>query len=233
MKYKIAAVALTSLFLMGCAQNDSKPIKEVLNQTTQENLTPDKVISLLKEGNQRFMSGNTINRDTSKLVQDAVTGQHPKAIVLSCVDSRVPTEELFDLSIGDIFVARVAGNFENTDILGSMEFATKISGAKIVLVLGHEYCGAVNAAIDGAELGNITPMLENIKPAIASFDDYLGEKTSKNKEFADKVIKQNILQTIADIRKDSPVMAQMEKEGEIKIVGANYSLHTGKVTFLD
>ncbi len=231
MKYKIATVALASLFLFGCSTNNSEPVTNVLSQADQANLTPDKVINLLKEGNQRFVSGNVIERDSAKLVQDAADGQHPKAIILSCVDSRVPAEELFDLSIGDVFVARVAGNFENTDILGSMEFATKVSGAKVVLVLGHEYCGAVNAAIDGAELGNITPMLENIKPAIAHFSKYTGEKTSKNKAFADKVIKQNVLQTIADIRERSPILANLEKEGTIKIVGANYSLHTGKVEF--
>jgi carbonic anhydrase len=148
------------------------------------------------------------------------------------VDSRIPVEDVFDLGIGDIFVARVAGNFENTDILGSMEFATRISGARLILVMGHSDCGAVHAAIDGAELGNITPMLENIQPAIDSLTDYEGERTSSNSEFAHKVTEGNIRQTMEDIRSRSPVIAEMEKNGEVQIVGALYEMSSGVVTFI-
>jgi len=208
-------------------------VERVLTQEEQANLTPDEVLSQLKSGNRRFVAGTLTSRDHSAQVRDAATGQFPKAMVLSCVDSRIPVEDVFDRGIGDIFVARVAGNFENTDILGSTEFATKVSGAKLVLVLGHEYCGAVIAAIDGAELGNITPMLENIKPAIEALSSYKGDKTSKNADFVHEVTKKNVLLTIADIRTRSPILKQMEDAGEIKIVGALYDMHTGEVDFLD
>ena len=132
-----------------------------------------------------------------------------------------------------MFVARVAGNFENTDILGSMEFACKVSGAKLVLVLGHERCGAVQAAIDGAELGNITPMLANIKPAVDSLSDYKGDKSSENPEFVHMVVEENVRLTIADIRERSPILKKMEGNGEIKIVGALYDMNTGEIEFLD
>lgn len=144
-------------------------VESVLTKEEQDRLTPDKVLELLEEGNRRFVSGTLTSRDHSKQVREATKGQYPKAIILSCVDSRVPVEDVFDRGIGDVFVARVAGNFSNTDILGSMEFACKVSGSKLVLVLGHEHCGAVKGAIDGVELGNITPMLENIKPAVEHF----------------------------------------------------------------
>ncbi|MCA9006529.1 MAG: carbonic anhydrase, partial [Planctomycetaceae bacterium] len=146
---------------------DIKPlVNRVLTQEEQAKLTPDEVLTMLKEGNQRFVAGTLTARDHSKLVREAALGQYPKAVILSCLDSRVPVEDVFDRGIGDIFVARVAGNFENTDILGSMEFACKVAGSKLVFVLGHESCGAVNGAIDGVELGNITAMLANIKPAV-------------------------------------------------------------------
>lgn len=160
-------------------------------------------------------------------------GQFPKAVILSCLDSRIPVEDVFDRGIGDIFVARVAGNFANTDILGSMEFGCKVSGAKLVLVLGHESCGAIAGAIDGVELGNITPMLANIKPAMAYFDNYSGDKTSANKEYMNMVTDQNVRCTIEYIRKNSPILETMEKEGKIAVVGGVYDMHTGEVRFLD
>ena len=237
----IIVVCLMTLFLFGCTQNqtkvtteNSKPfIKNVLTKEDQDNLTPDAVINLLKEGNQRFVSGTLTTRNHSKQVRAASFGQHPKATILSCIDSRVPVEDVFDVGIGDVFVARVAGNFENSDILGSMEFANKVSGSKLILVLGHEYCGAVRGAIDKVELGNITLMLENIRPAIDHFSEYHGDKTSKNDEFVHLVAEQNVLQTIEDIRKYSPILKEMEDNGEIKIVGGLYSMYTGEVTFLD
>ena len=208
-------------------------VERVLTQEEQAKLTPDEVLRLLKAGNQRFVAGTLTSRDHSAMVRQAATGQFPKAMILSCVDSRIPVEDVFDRGIGDIFVARVAGNFENTDILGSMEFACKVSGAKLVLVLGHEHCGAVMAAIDGAELGNITPMLENIKPAVAALSSYEGVKTSKNPDFVHKVTEKNVRLTIADIRKQSPVLKQMEDAGDIKIVGGLYDMATGEIDFLD
>jgi len=228
--------------LSGCTQgqhpvtsSSAEPlVHTVLTKQEQDRLTSDEVLKLLKEGNRRFVSGTVTSRDHSKQVRDAANGQYPKAIVLSCIDSRVPVEDVFDRGIGDLFVARVAGNFENTDILGSMEFACKISGSKLILVLGHEYCGAVKGAIDGVELGNITPMLGNIKPAIEHFNltEYKGDKTSQNEAFVHMVAEQNIWETIEDIRKYSPILKEMEENGEIKIMGGMYDMKTGQVSFL-
>ncbi len=215
------------------AQDSAPRVDRVLTQEEQKALTPDDVLKLLKQGNQRFISGTVTKRDHSAQVRDAVNGQFPKAVILSCIDSRVPVEDVFNQGIGDIFVARVAGNFENTDILGSMEYATKVSGSKLVLVLGHESCGAVKAAIDGVKLGNITAMLENLKPAVDALSGYKGEKTGGNPEFVHLVAEKNVRLTMDRIRERSPIMKEMEEEGQIKIVGALYDMKTGKVTFLD
>ncbi len=207
-------------------------VEDVLTQEEQAALTPDMVIQLLKDGNERFINGDMTIRDHSELVRKSAKAQYPKAIILSCVDSRVPVEDVFDRGIGDIFVARVAGNFVNEDILGSMEFACKVSGSKLVLVLGHEYCGAVKAAIDDAQLGNITAMLTNIKPAVAAVE-YTGERNSSNAEFVHKVSESNVRNTINEIREHSPILKEMEDQGEIKIIGALYDMDNGKVSFLD
>jgi carbonic anhydrase len=215
------------------AQEDAGHIDRVLSQEEQAALTPAEVLRLLEEGNGRFTAGTLTSRDHSSQVRDAAGGQFPKALVLSCVDSRIPVEDVFDLGIGDIFVARVAGNFENTDILGSMEFATKISGAKLILVLGHEDCGAVKAAIDDARLGNITAMLENIKPAVDALADFPGEQSSSNPDFVHEVAIKNIQLSIEDIRERSSVLRELEEQGNLTIVGAIYNMHTGVVEFLD
>lgn len=208
-------------------------IEHVLTQEQQGRLTPTKVLALLKEGNGRFVDGEVTLRNHKEQVRRAATNQFPEAIVLSCVDSRVPVEDVFDLGIGDIFVARVAGNFVNPDILGSMEFACKVSGAKLVLVLGHEHCGAVKGAIDAVELGNITAMLANIKPAVNSSASYKGDKTSANEEFVHLVAQENVQLNIARIRQESPVLQEMEAAGEIGIVGAMYDMSTGQVDFIE
>ncbi len=207
-------------------------VEDVLTKEEQDALTPDMVIQSLKEGNERFMRNDLTARNHSEQVRKSTNAQYPKAIVLSCVDSRVPVEDVFDRGIGDVFVARVAGNFVNEDILGSMEFATKVSGSKLVLVLGHEHCGAVKAAIDDVKLGNITPMLTKIKPAVAAVE-YEGDRSSKNAEFVHDVCETNVQFTIDQIRRDSPIMKEMEDNGEIKIVGAVYDMDNGKVTFLN
>ena len=209
------------------------PLKEkVLTAAEQNELKPDLVIQRLKQGNKRYMNNDLTLRDHSALVRDATTGQYPKAVILSCLDSRVPVEDVFDKGIGDLFVARIAGNFVNEDLLGSMEFGCKVSGAKLILVLGHESCGAIKSAIDNVELGNITAMLSKIKPAIAKSQDFKGDKTSKNAGFLEYVAKNNVIQTIETIRIKSPILKKMEDKGEIKIVGAYYDLHTGEVIFL-
>lgn len=209
------------------------PLKEkVLTAAEQKALTPDYVIQSLKDGNKRFRNNDLTLRDHSALVRDATEGQFPKAVILSCLDSRIPVEDVFDKGIGDLFVGRVAGNFVNEDLLGSMEFGCKVSGAKLILVLGHESCGAIKSAIDDVKLGNITAMLSKIKPAIAKSQDFKGDKTSKNDEFVEHVAKTNVLETIENIKAKSPILKEMADKGEIKIIGAYYDLHSGQVIFL-
>ncbi len=215
------------------AQTSTPLVERVLTQEEQAALTPSDVLTALKQGNKRFLAGTVTHRGHSAQVRKAANGQFPKAIIRSCVDSRIPVEDVFDRGIGDIFVARVAGNFENTDILGSMEFATRVSGAKLILVMGHSDCGAVKAAIDGVELGNITEMLENIKPAIDSLASYKGDKTSANSEFVRLVTERNIQISMDDIRKRSPIIKEMERQGDVAIAGAVYDMSTGAIEFLD
>ncbi|PWH85941.1 carbonic anhydrase family protein [Brumimicrobium oceani] len=207
-------------------------VEEILTQEQQAALSPDDVIQSFKEGNERFMNNDLTKRNTSQQVRNSTLAQFPKAIVLSCVDSRVPVEDVLDRGIGDIFVARVAGNFVNVDMLGSMEYACEVAGSKLVLVMGHEHCGAVKAAVDDVQLGNITPMLEKIRPAV-DMVEYKGDRTSKNPEFVEMACASNVRHTIKEIREKSPILKEMEDNGEIKIVGAIYDLDTGKVDFMD
>jgi carbonic anhydrase len=212
--------------------DDVKPLVEkVLSAEEQASLTPDKIYELLKAGNKRFMVGDLTTRDHSAQVRNSTLGQFPKAVILSCLDSRVPVEDVFDRGIGDIFVGRVAGNFVNVDLLGSMEFGCKVAGAKVILVMGHEHCGAVKAAIDDVELGNITAMLTKIKPAV-ELTDFEGEKTSKNDAYVHAVCESNVKNTMNEIRINSPILKEMEDNGEIKIIGAVYDMSSGEVVFL-
>ena len=201
-----------------------------ITKQVQEALLPNNVLQDLLEGNNRFVSGSMQTVDNSALVNQTVGGQFPKAVVLSCIDSRVPVETVLDQAIGDIFVARVAGNFENIDILGSLEYSCKVAGSKLVLVLGHESCGAVKAACDGVELGNITDMLANILPAVKqSSDEVEGELSSANEAFVAKTVENNVKLTIERIRERSSILNQREDDGDIQIVGGVYMLSTGKV----
>lgn len=208
-------------------------VETVLTSEQQQSLTPAQVVEALKAGNLRFVSGDLTVRDHSAQVRATVGGQFPKAAILSCLDSRIPVEDVFDRGIGDVFVARVAGNFENTDILGSLEFATKVAGAKLILVLGHGHCGAIKAAIDGVELGNITSMLTNIQPAVDHFADYTGDKSSANEEFVEMVTEENVRMTMKDIRSRSPIIKELEDAGSLKIVGGVYDMDTGRVTLIE
>lgn len=204
-----------------------------LTQAKQQALTPDDVLQRLAAGNERFVSNKPQARNVTVRIAESAKGQYPKAVVLSCLDSRVPVEKVFDVSIGDVFVGRNAGNVVNTDQLGSMEYATKISGAKLVLVLGHTECGAVKGAIDGAKLGNLTSLLEKIRPSVAKVEGFKAdERNAKNKKFVQEVAEKNVRDSIALIRKNSPVLRELEASGKIKIVGGTYDLHTGKVRFL-
>ncbi len=208
-------------------------IEEVLTKEQQDKLSPASVIELLKDGNARFVNGEVTIRNHQAQIRNAATGQYPKAIVLSCVDSRVPVEDVFDRGIGDLFVARVAGNFVNPDILGSMEFACHVSGAKIILVLGHEHCGAVQSAIDGVELGNITEMLAKVTPAVEQTSGFDDDRTSGNAAFVHAVTEQNVRMTIARIRDESEILREMEEAQTIAIVGAVYDMCDGTVRFAD
>ncbi|WP_290699029.1 carbonic anhydrase family protein [Lacinutrix sp.] len=204
-----------------------------ITKQVQDTLTPSSVLKDLLVGNERFVNGKLQSVDNSALVSQTTGGQFPKAVVLSCIDSRVPVETVLDQAIGDIFVARVAGNFENADILGSLEYSCKVAGSKLVLVMGHEACGAVKAACDGVELGNITHLLSNILPAVRqSAKEVDGEANSSNKAFVAKTVENNVKLTIERIREKSPILKEMEENNEISIVGGVYNLHSGKVEML-
>ncbi len=203
------------------------------NAEQQGKMTPDGVLTDLMAGNERFAKGQLTSQDVPARIKAGTAGQFPKAYILSCVDSRVPVEQVFDQGLGDIFVGRVAGNVESVPQLGSIEFATKVAGVKLVMVLGHEACGAVKGACAGVELGNLTGLLDEIEPAIEAVEGFeKGDRTVENSDFVDAVIEKNVRMTVADLRKRSAVLTELEKEGAIKIVGAVYSLHTGKVTIL-
>ena len=216
-----------SLLVAGFLFGDTQPDK-----AAQDKLTPDAVLADLKAGNERYQEGEATSHDLKARMDMATAGQFPKAYVLSCVDSRVPVETVFDQSIGDIFVGRVAGNMENEDQLGSMEFAAGVAGVKLIVVMGHEACGAVKGACDDVKLGNLSSLLQKIRPAVRSVEGY-ADKDSSDKEFVKKVIHANIKRTVADIRDRSELLAGLEEEGKIKIVGAYYSLEDGSVTLLD
>lgn len=217
------------------AENDAVAKSETVTQTSesQSEVTPEQAISMLKEGNERFISETMVNRDLIAQVKQTGSGQYPFAAVVSCIDSRIPTEIVLDQGVGDIFNARIAGNFVNTDILGSLEFATKVAGSKVIVVMGHTECGAVKGACDHVEMGNLTSTLANIMPAVEGVTEITENRTSKNAEFVQKVSDLNVELTINKIMSDSEILNEMYQNGEIAIVGAMYDVHTGKVTFME
>ena len=200
---------------------------------TQDLMNPQLAKKALIEGNTRFVSGQQADRDLMKQVDQTSTGQYPFATVLSCIDSRVSSELIFDQGIGDIFSVRIAGNFVNEDILGSMEFACKLAGTKLIVVLGHTACGAVKGACDHARLGNLTTLINKIEPAVEAVTEPKDEnmRNSANIDFVNEVAKTNVHMTIENIRKSSPVLKELEDTGEIEIVGGMYDIKTGEVTF--
>lgn len=207
--------------------------KDILTQAAQGQLTPDAVLENLKSGNKNYQNNNLTQTSNGDLRAACVSGQAPQAIVLSCIDSRVVVEEVFDQALGDIFVARVAGNFANTDIVASMEYACKVAGSKLIVVLGHEGCGAVKAACDGVELGNITALLSNIQPAVDAVKGAVAEPhNSGNAQFVNAAIAENVQHTIAQIRNMSPILATLEADGDIAIKGGVYQLASGEVSWL-
>ncbi len=206
----------------------------VLTEAERDALSPEDIVQDFKEGNQRFLNNDVTVRNHQYRVRQTAVAQFPKAVVLSCVDSRVPVEDIFDQGLGDLFVGRIAGNFADEEMLGSLEFATKVSGSKLVVVLGHQNCGAIKSAIDNVELGNITAMLQYIEPAIEMTTNFPeSQRTVKNNDYVQEVVINNVHHTVEDIRRNSPIMAEMEKNGEIGIVGAYYNLEEGDVKFLE
>lgn len=202
---------------------------------TQATMTPEKALQFLKEGNMRFQNNLKANRNLLEQVNDTSEGQFPFATILSCIDSRVSAELVFDQGLGDIFSVRIAGNFVNDDILGSMEFACKLAGTKLIVVLGHTSCGAVKGACDDAKLGKLTGMLSKIKPAVNAVNEPQDAslRNSKNLEFVDNVSAKNVQLTIDRIMEESEVLADLNNMGEIMIIGAMYDINTGEVTFYD
>ena len=201
----------------------------------QASMTPEKSLQELKEGNKRFQANHKADRNFKEQVADTSGGQYPFATILSCIDSRVSSELIFDQGIGDVFSARIAGNFVNDDILGSMEFACKLAGTKLIVVLGHTACGAVKGACDDAKLGKLTGMLEKIKPAVNSVSkpEDPSLRNSSNFEFVNNVAEKNVHLTIDKIKADSEVLDEMQQNNEIKIVGGMYDIKSGAVTFYE
>jgi carbonic anhydrase len=212
---------------------DMTTVSAVQTKASQAAMTPEQALEELREGNARFVAGKSRRLDRPAQVNATAAGQYPFAIVLSCIDSRQPSEIVFDQGIGDIFTARVAGNVLNDDILGSMEFACKVAGAKLIVVIGHSNCGAIKGAVDDIQLGNLTGLLAKIKPAIDAVPADIQPRTSKNHAFVDEVAEANVKLVMKEIRERSPILRVMLIRGEIELVGGMYDLSTGKVQFYD
>jgi len=224
----IAGVSAASGF--GLLTSGEVAYAAALTKEQRDSMTPDQVIAAMKKGNERFRAGKMEAHDYLAQKRASASGQYPAAAILSCIDSRAPAEIILDAGIGETFNARIAGNIANDDLLGSLEFACAVAGAKLILVMGHTACGAIKGAIDGAELGHLTGLLNKIKPAVAA-TTYAGEKSSKNAEYVDEVAKTNVMRTVSEIRQQSRVLAGLEKDGKIKIVGSMYHLVGGQVEF--
>jgi carbonic anhydrase len=204
----------------------------VFTKDTQSATTPDQALARLKEGNARFLAGRSIHCDLRTQVKATASGQAPFAAILGCMDSRVPPELVFDQRLGDIFAVRIAGNFVNKDILGSLEYATKVAGAKLIVVLGHTDCGAVKGAVDDVKLGNLTAALANIRPAVLEVSGVEGERNSKNKPFVQSVADRNVRDAAAMLTSRSSVMAALVEGGQLKIGSAMHDVSTGAVSWL-
>lgn len=200
---------------------------------TQTSLTPEKAIQILKEGNERFVNNLKANRNLLQQVNETSEGQFPFATILSCIDSRTSAELTFDQGLGDIFSIRIAGNILNEDILGSMEFATKVVGTKLILVLGHTKCGAIVGACNHVEMGNLTTLLNKVQPAIFNEKTTTENRNGSNTQFVENVTELNVHLTIDRIRRESPIIAELEQQGSIKIIGGLYDVETGKVKFYE
>ncbi|MFV8343863.1 carbonic anhydrase family protein [Flavobacterium sp. XS2P39] len=206
---------------------------KTLNKEMQDAITPTMAIEILKEGNKRFMNNLKVNRNLLQQANETSDGQHPFAVILSCIDSRTSAELIFDQGLGDVFSVRIAGNIINEDILGSMEFACKVAGSKIIVVLGHTKCGAIKGACDHVEMGNLTALLSKIQPAVYDEKTETENRSSSNGEFVEKVATINVKRTVHAIMERSPILKEMIEKGEIGIVGGTHDITTGLVTFYD
>ncbi len=231
MRTVVASLALAACTVLPLSASAREAV--VQTSESQAAMTPDDALALLREGNQRFLAGKLLERDLLAQVKATASGQYPHSVVLSCIDSRVPPEMVFDQGLGDIFAPRVAGNFVDEELLGSMEFAAAVAGSKAIVVLGHSECGAVKGACDNVKLGNLTQTLANIRPAVEAVPGFEGERNSKNAAFVSAVAHENVRQTVNNILERSVVIAELVDRGRLKVVGAMYDVATGKVTFLD
>lgn len=225
------ALGVAAVGLMGSMGGVESAYAAALSKAERDKLTPDQIIENLKQGNRRFRLGKMLPHDYLAQKRGTAGGQYPAAVILSCIDSRAPAEIILDTRIGDTFNARIAGNIANEDLIGSLEFACAAAGAKVILVMGHTACGAIKGAIDQVELGHLTGLLAKIRPAVDE-TQYSGDRSSKNDEFVDAVARTNVRRAIDAIRNGSSVLAPMEKDGKLKIVGAMYHLNGGAVEFL-
>jgi carbonic anhydrase len=237
---KISAITVTALFasLAFAEVRQDHLITPVpyqpgitMTQSVQASITPEQAITILKAGNERFQTGKTLRRDSKQLIQQTALSQYPFASILTCIDSRVGPEIIFDQNIGDIFVARVAGNIVNDDMMGSLEYAAVVAGSRAIVVLGHTHCGAIKGACDGVKLGKLTGLLNQIHPAVVAAKT-TGERNAKNHEFVDEVTEINVENTIKAIREKSLILKELESKGKITIVGAVYNTSTGKIQWL-
>jgi carbonic anhydrase len=237
----VTAVVTIGQFLPGCKTGESSSATSAvtaaatssatMDKAAQSQITPDQALARLTDGNRRFVAGQSLHRDYPAQVKATSSGQYPFAVVIACLDSRTSPEIIFDQGIGDLFVARVAGNYCPADLLGSTEFGAKVAGAKLVMVLGHTECGAIKGACDNVELGNLTTVMNALKPAVADVPE-TGDRSSKNAKFVRAVTEANVRRTVASIRSNSGILREMEQSGQIKIVGAMYDISTGQVTLL-
>jgi carbonic anhydrase len=225
-------LSATSLLLSSATIARAEDACAVFTKATQSATTPVEALRLLKAGNARFVAGQTINCDLRRQVRETAQGQAPFAAVLGCMDSRVPPELVFDQRIGDIFSVRIAGNFVNTDILGSLEYATQVAGAKLIVVLGHTDCGAIKGAVDDVKLGNLTETLANIRPAVLEIAGGSGDQSSKNKKFVQRVAEQNAKDAAAALINRSSVIASLASEHKLDIASAMHDVSTGRVEWL-
>ena len=206
---------------------------KTLTKEMQNAISPSKALDILKEGNRRFVNNLKINRNLLQQANETSDGQHPFAVILSCIDSRTSAELIFDQGLGDVFSVRIAGNIVNEDILGSMEFGCKVAGAKIIVVLGHTKCGAIKGACDNVELGNLTSLIEKIKPAVDQETTTTENRTSSNANFVENVAELNVSLSVKNILLKSPIIAEMVKNDQIGIVGGVHDISTGEVKFFE